>query len=468
VLNSHSVPFDSPSASASDSASSAVMTSRAAARAVQLKSIIKGLNLPSLYIADAVTLEANSRDFVSRCKLVNSTGKALADWLEVHPSVKALHYSTGEEYESVMRLVPGTDRMSEDAGYGCLMSIVPADSIDEKAFYDALEVAKGPSLGTNFTIACPYTLLAHYTELPWAAGFGVDSRLIRVSVGMEDIEVRTCTLRYLLSATADPSCPIIIVDSLHCLSPITSTLLCSTASTCVAYLYLIRCCCCSLFSSNCIPHSLLHSSLITSDSPRFTHPLLSSPFLFILHSSLFSLPLSTLIHLLPPSLYTHPSSPSLSLHSSLFYLPLHSLIHLPPSLIYLLPPSLFTHSPSLSLHSSLFYLPLHSLIHLLPLTHNSSPSFSLHSPRSILKGFSRGRWQRLCLKYPSLPSYNIAARSTQRTVAQHSTVQHTVAQHSTLYGTAHITVQQTLQLDAAQHTAYCSTVLYYTVLYYTA
>lgn len=200
VLNSHSVPF--AAASASPSASSAVLTSRAAARAVQLKSIIKGLNLPSLYIADAVTLEANSRDFASRCKLVSSNGKALADWLRVHPSVKALHYSTGEEYESVMRLTPGTDWRSEDAGYGCLMSIVPVDSIDEKAFYDALEVAKGPSLGTNFTIACPYTLLAHYTELPWAAGFGVDSRLIRVSVGMEDIEVRTCTLRSLLSLTA--------------------------------------------------------------------------------------------------------------------------------------------------------------------------------------------------------------------------------------------------------------------------
>lgn len=34
--------------------------------------------------------------------------------------------------------------------------------------YD-LQVAKGPGFGTNFTLACPYTLLAHYTELEWAA-----------------------------------------------------------------------------------------------------------------------------------------------------------------------------------------------------------------------------------------------------------------------------------------------------------
>jgi cystathionine gamma-synthase len=50
-------------------------------------------------------------------------------------------------------------------------------------------VAKGPSLGTNFTLVCPYTLLAHYNELPWAEEFGVDRFLIRVSVGLETIEV---------------------------------------------------------------------------------------------------------------------------------------------------------------------------------------------------------------------------------------------------------------------------------------
>jgi cystathionine gamma-synthase len=35
-------------------------------------------------------------------------------------------------------------------------------SIYLQAFFDALDTHKGPSLGTNFTLACPYTLLAHY------------------------------------------------------------------------------------------------------------------------------------------------------------------------------------------------------------------------------------------------------------------------------------------------------------------
>lgn len=56
------------------------------------------------------------------------------------------------------------------------------------AFFDALRVSKGPSLGTNFTLACPYTLLAHYDELEWAAGCGVASHLVRVSVGLEDAD----------------------------------------------------------------------------------------------------------------------------------------------------------------------------------------------------------------------------------------------------------------------------------------
>ena len=55
--------------------------------------------------------------------------------------------------------------------------------------YDSLEVCKGPSLGTNFTLACPYVLLAHYNELGWAKKCGVPADLLRVSVGLEDPEI---------------------------------------------------------------------------------------------------------------------------------------------------------------------------------------------------------------------------------------------------------------------------------------
>lgn len=73
-------------------------------------------------------------------------------------------------------------------GYGGLFSVVLKTEDMAIRFYDAIEILKGPSLGTNFTLACPYTLLAHYTELDWAAQFGVPKKLIRISVGVEDRE----------------------------------------------------------------------------------------------------------------------------------------------------------------------------------------------------------------------------------------------------------------------------------------
>jgi cystathionine gamma-synthase len=64
-----------------------------------------------------------------------------------------------------------------------------AEMAETPAVYDAMEFCKGPSLGTNFTLVCPYTLLAHYDELDWAESCGVDQHLLRVSVGLEPAEL---------------------------------------------------------------------------------------------------------------------------------------------------------------------------------------------------------------------------------------------------------------------------------------
>ncbi len=68
------------------------------------------------------------------------------------------------------------------------MSVVVKDADrNAMAFYDHLRVCKGPSLGANYTLACPYTLLAHYDELDSVAAQGVSPYLVRVSVGLEDL-----------------------------------------------------------------------------------------------------------------------------------------------------------------------------------------------------------------------------------------------------------------------------------------
>ena len=44
-------------------------------------------------------------------------------------------------------------------------------------------VIKDQVWGTNFLLAYPYTILAHFAELEWTAEFGVEEGLVRISVG---------------------------------------------------------------------------------------------------------------------------------------------------------------------------------------------------------------------------------------------------------------------------------------------
>ncbi len=72
--------------------------------------------------------------------------------------------------------------------YGGLFSLTFVSLTASHAFFDVLPCAKGPSLGTNFTLSCLYTIIVHYWELEWAASWGVQEGLARISMGMEDKE----------------------------------------------------------------------------------------------------------------------------------------------------------------------------------------------------------------------------------------------------------------------------------------
>jgi cystathionine gamma-synthase len=137
-----------------------------------------------LYGGDAVVLEENSRDFVERVLEKNGTAEAMYGYLAAHPRVERVWYPKGcatqGAYDAVRR---------EGGGYSCLMSFVLKEAAAvTPLFYDALRISKGPSLGTNFSLLCPYTLLAYYRELDWAERCGVSRYLIRLSVGLEGFE----------------------------------------------------------------------------------------------------------------------------------------------------------------------------------------------------------------------------------------------------------------------------------------
>jgi cystathionine gamma-synthase len=134
-----------------------------------------------LYCQDAHAVVQNSVDFVERNETINANAEALSDWLVEHGDVEKVFYPkyVAPLYEAVKR---------PEGGYGGLLSIILHPHMCQRTFYDALNVAKGPSLGTNFTLVCPYTLLAHYHELDFAMSYNVPPNLLRIAVGLESID----------------------------------------------------------------------------------------------------------------------------------------------------------------------------------------------------------------------------------------------------------------------------------------
>ena len=135
--------------------------------------------LAPLATPDAIELEKTSRDIHERIPKLNSACLKLKRKLENHPEVKrVLHPENCRNFNAIKKA---------NGGYGCLLSFELKEGLNKaKSFYDSLEVCKGPSLGTNFTLACPYVLLAHFTELEWAERCGLPAHLLRVSVGLEE------------------------------------------------------------------------------------------------------------------------------------------------------------------------------------------------------------------------------------------------------------------------------------------
>jgi cystathionine gamma-synthase len=149
----------------------------------ELSAIARAQHEELLAGADAAVLEAQAHTFPHRMRRHNENGRLIAERLRAHPAVERVWYpkwENSEAYEAVRR---------PTGGWGALITFLPHHAATTAPrIYDRLAVCKGPSLGTVFTLACPFTLLAHYTELDWAEACGVPRHLIRLSVGLEEPE----------------------------------------------------------------------------------------------------------------------------------------------------------------------------------------------------------------------------------------------------------------------------------------
>jgi cystathionine gamma-synthase len=149
----------------------------------ELKAIIQSQHEELLWGEDALVLDDRARTFPHRMHRHNANGLFIAEKLRAHPLVERVWYPKwefSEAYEAVRK---------PQGGWGSLVTFLPRNAaVTAPRVFDAMRICKGPSLGTVFTLACPFVLLAHYTELDWAESCGVPRNLIRLSVGLEEPE----------------------------------------------------------------------------------------------------------------------------------------------------------------------------------------------------------------------------------------------------------------------------------------
>ena len=137
-----------------------------------------------MFPLDAKVLLQNCLDFRERVQLASSNALAIANHLKPHDSISRVNYPTmvpsAALYERYRR---------SDGGFGSLISIVFGNPESAVRFYNAVDLCKGPSFGTNFTLVLPYSQLAHAFELDWAESQGMPKHIVRISVGLEDKSV---------------------------------------------------------------------------------------------------------------------------------------------------------------------------------------------------------------------------------------------------------------------------------------
>ena len=204
-----------------------------------LQSFFQSSYQNELYVADAVQLERNSRDFHARTAKVNKTTLALVDFFGQcvdDPScpIGAVYHPSScwsiQNYHRQMR--PRTEHF--EPGYGGVFTLEFTSIAAARTFFDATPLHKGPSLGASVTLLQPYVQTVFYKEKAWAAQHGLRETIIRVSVGLEDYEPLLAAFQGALNTmlntlkqeeTRPQSQPITLVENLEALPGLTHPVL---------------------------------------------------------------------------------------------------------------------------------------------------------------------------------------------------------------------------------------------------
>jgi len=205
-INQNTLPFSDVSAisltkffsGTSDVMGGALIINPNAPFAEQLTEQLEALHeSEAFHPADIIQLAIDSEGCRERVEQINQTALTICEFLNQHPDVEHVYYPafTNKAVYDQMKRATG--------GYGGLFFFVLKNAADcTEAFYDALEITKGPNLGSSFSLCSPFVLLAHYDELDWAESAGASRYLIRISVGLEPAEELIARLKRAFDACA--------------------------------------------------------------------------------------------------------------------------------------------------------------------------------------------------------------------------------------------------------------------------
>jgi len=138
------------------------------------------------YIKDIQRLALQIKDYEKRMKTISQNTKLLVEYFKKASFIDEIFYCLNPKYASNYQKL-----MIDENSYTGIVSVTFKK--DFKEVYDKLNFAKGPSLGTEFTLLMPYTYLAHYDLIMSKDGneflekIGLPINLLRISVGCEDI-----------------------------------------------------------------------------------------------------------------------------------------------------------------------------------------------------------------------------------------------------------------------------------------
>lgn len=139
------------------------------------------------YIKDIQRLALQIKDYKKRVKVISENTKKIVQYFKTASFIDEIFYCLNPKYASNYQKL-----MIDENSYTGIVSVTFKK--DFKEVYDKLNFAKGPSLGTEFTLLMPYTYLAHYDLITSKSGneflnqIGLPINLLRISVGCENID----------------------------------------------------------------------------------------------------------------------------------------------------------------------------------------------------------------------------------------------------------------------------------------